>query len=757
MKKNLNFFQIKNEFNKFKKNYAIKLSNKSVLNDNEYYLINNSWYQILSENLFGNKPKNDINEIFSKNIPILFFNINSIIEFLNIKENKLALISHNIFNLIYEEDKFKKNNLVNFYLGYNNLIIEFAGEKENDILLISNPLEKFRNDNNEFIIKIKNEPIKKKLEFFTDLMSNKDNLYYKNLDKIKNNNIIKTFSHFKSRLIPSKDDEKQKIEENTIDEKYKKVYQELIAVQNKLKQYKNAINQLNNIIKEITKKNSDLEKKVEELTKKENQNIEINNKMSDLLEREKFIEEKKKELEIEKEKFKVDKNENIRIKEENKILNIKKEELEKEIKGKQKELDNLIYNAKENNRNNPIPKNPVLISLDGDMIKNFLDRNKDLNNKNKSSIVSQESFIEDSKPILIGLNNIGATFFMNSILQCLSQTKSLTDYFLNDKNADRIINNNIQLKNKEELQLSPVYCDLIKKLWDKNGPKSISPKNFMNIIEKMNPKFKQGQAGDSKNFIIFVLEQLHKELKRPISGINQLDIALDQYNRLNAFNHFFNDFKKECSIISDTFFGFNEIKNECLNCKIINDMKGLTNPVSYNYGFFYCLIFPLEEIKNLENKKIQYSLNNTISIYDCFYYQQKYQIFSGENRNHCNNCNQLFDSLYISSIFSGPNHLILILDRGKENMQDVKLEFSETIDISQFVLQKESPLLTYNLYGVITCIDQSGSNAHFVASCKNSIDNKWYRFNDDFVSPILNIQKEVIEFGTPYILFYQKN
>ena len=125
----------------------------------------------------------------------------------------------------------------------------------------------------------------------------------------------------------------------------------------------------------------------------------------------------------------------------------------------------------------------------------------------------------------------------------------MTDYFLNDKNSDRINNNNIQLKNKNELQLSPVYCDLIKKLWDKNGPKSISPKNFMNTIEKMDPKFKQGQAGDSKDFIIFVLEQLHKELKRPISGINQIDIALNQYDRLNTFNHFFNDFKKECSII----------------------------------------------------------------------------------------------------------------------------------------------------------------------------------------------------------------
>ena len=44
-----------------------------------------------------------------------------------------------------------------------------------------------------------------------------------------------------------------------------------------------------------------------------------------------------------------------------------------------------------------------------------------------------------------------------------------------------------------------------------------------------------------------------------------------------------------------------------------------------------------------------------------------------------------------------------------------------------------------------------------MAACKSPIDNKWYRYNDAFVSPITNIQKEIIEFGTPYILFYQKN
>ena len=104
-----------------------------------------------------------------------------------------------------------------------------------------------------------------------------------------------------------------------------------------------------------------------------------------------------------------------------------------------------------------------------------------------------------------------------------------------------------------------------------------------------------------------------------------------------------------------------------------------------------------------------------------------------------------------------PKILVIILNRGKGNIYDVKLNFNENIYITQFVMQKVSPRITYSLYGVITHLGQSGPNAHFVASCKSPIDKKWYRFNDAIISPINDVQKEVIEFGTPYILFYQKN
>ena len=284
----------------------------------------------------------------------------------------------------------------------------------------------------------------------------------------------------------------------------------------------------------------------------------------------------------------------------------------------------------------------------------------------------------------------------------------------------------------------------------------------------MNPLFKQGQAGDSKDFIIFILEQIHKELKKSIKSKNFKETkkpgVLNQYDRNNALNYFFSDFQEECSIISDTFFGFNETTNECLNCK--QRCNGFNNPICYNYGIFNCLIFPLEEVKNFKNNNsMQYNnniyynqanQNNQVTIYDCFFYNQKSEYFTGENRNYCNVCNQLYDSIYTTKIFISPTILILILNRGKNNKYNIKLDFNEVIDITQFVMQKEKPQIAYSLYGVITHIGESGPNAHFVASCKSPVDNKWYRYNDAFVNPISDIQKEIVDFGTPYILFYEK-
>ena len=180
----------------------------------------------------------------------------------------------------------------------------------------------------------------------------------------------------------------------------------------------------------------------------------------------------------------------------------KEKDKEKENKNLNKKLNKIIDNNIKNK--NKYTKNKIIRQM-----------------PNEKVPLKQTQIKNYSQPTLIGLNNIGATCFINSTLQCLSQTEALTNYFLNEKNKDRIINNNISLKNKKDLQLAPSYLELINNLWEKTKSKikSYSPSNFVNIINEMNPLFKLGEAGDSKDFSIFILEQIHTELKKPIQLI----------------------------------------------------------------------------------------------------------------------------------------------------------------------------------------------------------------------------------------------
>ena len=665
-------------------------------------------------------------------IPKYIFSFNSIeimeLEINNLKKNKIninkyielrkcKINNNNTQSLINE-----KNSSIGTFINLkkyqeekeiNKSIKEELNKTKNNLKLYEEKQKELKKNNiekNKEITELNkiNENQKKiiqELKFKIEEEKNKDNNkeINSNYDKIKNE-----LKDKEKKLIDTEQNNliiKQKLEEEKKNNEKLNEENKLLKINEnnyikKLEEYKikeKEINEKNESQKE------EINKKLKEISVKEK---EVNDKITFLEDKENIIEKENKNMEIKIEQFKKDKEENIKIKNEINILNKNKLDLEKEIK---------------------------------EMKKHFYSLN--------------------NSPILIGLNNIGATCFMNSTLQCLSQTKQLTDFFLNENNHNELS----LLENKNVVQLFPVYMELIQKLWEKGDSKSYSPYNFMNVVEKMNPLFKKGQAGDSKDFIIFILEQLHKELKYSNSQNELLSKQpLNQYDKNNALNFFFEEFKRQTSIISDIFFGFSETTNECLNCKNIYNLQGLNNPICYNYGIFNCLIFPLEEVKKYKNSLInsfnliQMNQNNNVSIYECFYYNQKTDLFTGENKNYCNICKQLYDSNYTSKIFISPNVLILILNRGKGNIYNVKLDILETIDITQFVLKKEKPQIIYNLYGVITHIGESGPNAHFIASCKSSVDNKWYRFNDAIVIPIKDPQKEVFEFGIPYILFYKK-
>jgi len=369
-----------------------------------------------------------------------------------------------------------------------------------------------------------------------------------------------------------------------------------------------------------------------------------------------------------------------------------------------------------------------------------------------------EEFNEDTE---IGLQNIGATCYMNATLQCFSHIKKFVEYFK--------YHNHPKFTDKHSLSSS--FKTLIDNLWNKNTEKTYyAPYDFKDKISKMNDLFKGEQANDAKDLINFLIMTLHEELNKVKNPVNNFcsNIIQDQRNQYLMFQNFGKDFvKNNQSIVSDLFYA--------MNC---NTTKCSCGTISYNYQIYFFLIFPLEEVRkhninecqkeyysntyNYSNNTCYYNLtkhtnanNSIVDIFDCFEYERKINQMTGDNAMYCNYCKRTRPSIMCTTLVTGPKILIIILNRGVGIQYNVKLNFPEVLDLGNYIELKNTGT-QYKLIGVITHMGESGMGGHFIATCRDHFSNKWYQFNDAKVTPVNDFNNEVINYAMPYVLFYEK-
>ena len=421
-------------------------------------------------------------------------------------------------------------------------------------------------------------------------------------------------------------------------------------------------------------------------------------------------------------------------------------------------------------------------------------------------------------PPLIGLDNIGATCYMNATLQCLCNIPKFINYFKYNKHLiDEVRRDLINTKNST---LSSSFKLLMEKLWpdrlyhfnvsnsgnnlfgkigtnntysNKNN-ESYAPYEFKAKISKMNDLFKGVAANDAKDLVQFLIMTLHKELNLAQNqNLNNNAINQDQTNKQLMFKIFTQDFvNTNKSIISDLFYGVNYNTIQCQGC--------FTK--SYNFQTYFFFVFPLEEVRIFKNQNNMNNFNNNmnnfnnnmnnfnnnmnnfnnnmnnfnnnminvnnnmnnfnnnmnnneINIYDCFYYDQRINYMSGQNAMYCNYCKNTCISAMCTNLAFGPEVIIIILNRGQGIQYKVKINFFEDLNLYNFIEYKETGV-NYKLIGVVTHLGENDSSGHFIAYCKNPINLKWYQFNDSVVNEVINFKAEVIDYAMPYLLFYQK-
>ena len=116
------------------------------------------------------------------------------------------------------------------------------------------------------------------------------------------------------------------------------------------------------------------------------------------------------------------------------------------------------------------------------------------------------------RPQPVGLYNLGNTCFLNSALQCLSHVAPLTLFFLHDLQTIQINlpanSDNIYRYGK----VTDAYLEFLQNIW--NGEcKRFTPDRIRNAIGDLAPQFATYRQQDAQEFLVFLLNSIHNELK----------------------------------------------------------------------------------------------------------------------------------------------------------------------------------------------------------------------------------------------------
>nr|XP_012626716.1 ubiquitin carboxyl-terminal hydrolase 4 isoform X2 [Microcebus murinus] len=166
-------------------------------------------------------------------------------------------------------------------------------------------------------------------------------------------------------------------------------------------------------------------------------------------------------------------------------------------------------------------------------------------------------------PGLCGLGNLGNTCFMNSALQCLSNTAPLTDYFLKDE-YEAEINRDNPLGMKGEI--AEAYAELIKQMWSGRDA-HVAPRMFKTQVGRFAPQFSGYQQQDSQELLAFLLDGLHEDLnrvkKKPYLELKDANGRPDAVVAKEAWE---NHRLRNDSVIVDTFHGLFKSTLVCPEC-----------------------------------------------------------------------------------------------------------------------------------------------------------------------------------------------
>eukprot|EP00112_Aurelia_sp_Birch-Aquarium-sp1_P006936 Seg1757.2 transcript_id=Seg1757.2/GoldUCD/mRNA.D3Y31 product="Ubiquitin carboxyl-terminal hydrolase 20" protein_id=Seg1757.2/GoldUCD/D3Y31 len=413
----------------------------------------------------------------------------------------------------------------------------------------------------------------------------------------------------------------------------------------------------------------------------------------------------------------------------------------------------------------------------------------------------------DMKPRgLPGLSNMGNTCYMNSALQSLSNCTPLTQFFLKCQPF-------VQGNENGKTSVSVEYCKLMHNIWGRERLRVITPSALARSVRLVYGQFRGYAQQDSQEFLRCIMDRLHDELKRPVmkfpSKRNQTskrkshvkhnskkllggngsseDQPMD-IERNSDQDRMENDASSDTKETEDkTATSYHSIITDIFNGKLMSSVQCLAcHRISTTVENFQDLSLPIPGKDDLMRIHSQCSshvvscspnsyaqgwfasfydwcrswfIGPQVSLQDCLAAFFAKDELKGDNMYNCEKCNKLRNGVKYLRLHSLPEILCIHLKRFRHEMyysskiSSYVLFPVNGLDLKPFLGKDgDSKFTTYDLCAVITHFGNVGGG-HYVAYAKNSINNKWYEFND---SSVYEVSEYQVENAEAYVLFYNK-